>query len=179
MKKTASVTTIVNRYTSRLPGRLAAVLLAVLSAVPLSAQTLPEDTDPLLAILQSAMADATPAALPDIQRANGVDYLSGGIGLDESQAIKAEAARWPLLITMAQRSQGRSEWVADVELQIRDESQALLLAFQSDGPLALIRLAPGKYTVNARYNGMEQQRAVQVATGVSQKITLTWKADPR
>lgn len=178
MKKIPSNIAFAQRC-ARLPGAAAMCVLAMLSAAPLSAQPVPDGDDPLLAIIHSAAPEPMTDALPDIRRANGVEYLSGGIGVDESQAIKAEAIRWPLLITMAQRSQARSEWVADVELEIRDADQALVLAFRSDGPLALIRLAPGRYTIDARYDGIELQRTVTIGAGGSQKLMLLWKADPR
>jgi hypothetical protein len=115
------------------------------------------------------------ATLPDIRSINGVDYLSGGIGIDESRAIHAAASRWPLQITMAEISNGRAVWIGAADVRIRDARSRAVLEFRSDGPLALVRLDPGKYTVEARFNGVALKRDVVIVTGTPQRVMIVWK----
>ncbi len=116
-----------------------------------------------------------PPTLPDIRRRNGVDYLTGGVGIDESRAIHEAAPGWPLKITMAEMSNGRAVWISDAEVRIRDARSRPVLEFRSDGPLALVRLIPGRYTVEARFNGISQKRDVIIVSGAPQKIMIVWK----
>lgn len=129
----------------------------------------------------TAAAAAAPSALPEVQRRNGIDYITGGIGIDESRAIQSEAERWPLLITMAEitRGQSRAVWVANVDVSISTAQDEPVIDFRSGGPLALVRLEAGKYTIRARFNGVEEKRNFAIMAGMSQKLTLIWKSEPR
>ncbi len=160
-------TTASHRRPARHVLHAAAALVGALACAPLPAQGPPE------------VADDLPAALPDIRRMNGVDYLSGGIGLNESRAIRAESLRWPLQITMAELNQGKAVWIADAEIRIRNARNRPVLEFRSGGPLALVRLDPGKYTVEARFSGVTQKRDVIIVSGTPRKITIVWKIELR
>jgi len=148
-----------------------AALAASLSCQPLVAQD--PAPEPLQSSGQGGAQDL--AALPDIRSINGVDYLSGGIGIDESRAIHAAASRWPLQITMAEISNGRAVWIGAADVRIRDARSRAVLEFRSDGPLALVRLDPGKYTVEARFNGVALKRDVVIVTGTPQRVMIVWK----
>ncbi|GEM_PF-5708999 len=39
--------------------------------------------------------------LPPLQTVGAVSYLNGGIGLDESNALKAEGSKWPLTLVFS------------------------------------------------------------------------------
>ena len=45
-------------------------------------------------LLGSAAQAQTDSALPPVQKSGAVEYLSGGIGLDESTAIKSASRQW-------------------------------------------------------------------------------------
>ncbi len=122
-----------------------------------------------------------PSALPEIRRKNGIEYITGGIGIDESRAIQFEAEHWPLLITMAEitRGQSRAVWIANVDVSISNRQGKPIIDFRSDGPLALVRLEAGKYTIHARFNGVEEKRDFMVMAGMSQKLVVLWKSEPR
>lgn len=149
-----------------------AALAGALSGWPSLAQERPADGLP--GSSQEAVVQDLPV-LPDIRRRNGVDYLSGGVGIDESRAIHEAASDWPLKITMAEMSNGRAVWISDAEVRIRDARSRPVLEFRSDGPLALVRLIPGRYTVEARFNGISQKRDVIIVSGAPQKIMIVWK----
>lgn len=126
-----------------------------------------------------ALSGALWAEVPDVKQQNGIDYLTGGVGLEESTAIKEEAKRWPLKVMMSELSEGKAVWIADAELRIKNQNNRLLLDIKCDGPFALIRLDPGKYTIEATFNGMAQKRQVLVVSGSPQQISITWKANLR
>jgi hypothetical protein len=151
----------------------AAVLAASLCCPPLVAQDPPPESKPPQDMGQGGAQEV--AVLPDIRSINGVDYLSGGIGLDESRAIHAAASRWPLQITMAEISNGRAVWIGAADVRIRDARSRAVLEFRSDGPLALVRLDPGRYTVEARFNGVALKRDVVIVTGTPQRVMIVWK----
>ncbi len=68
-------------------------------------------------------ADMT--ALPEAQNQNGITYLSGGIGLDESTAMKAAARDYTLMLTCSVQPTGK--YLSDVKVNIADNSGSPVL----------------------------------------------------
>lgn len=105
-------------------------------------------------------------SLPSVQTFGGVSYITGGIGLDESVAMKAAEKDFTLSLLFAQTKRG--EFVSDVKVSIKDKTGKTVLEAMSDGPVLLARLPAGAYTVSADYDGKVLVRKVQVdAKGVT------------
>lgn len=121
-------------------------------------------------------ARAAPTALPPVHHAGKVDYLSGGIGHDESAAIEKAAAHWPLLLEFAVQERPRAAFAADVQVSVRDAKGHEVLHAPASGPLLLARLAPGRYEVRARYAGRELTEQVRVVRGHPAKAVFLWPA---
>jgi len=91
---------------------------------------------------------------------NGVQYMSGGIGLDEAAAIAAAAPNYSTLLGFA--ATGSGEYLSDVHVIIRQAEGRLLLDVISNGPFLLVNLVPGRYQVVASYLGVEQVKRIRV-----------------
>lgn len=145
--------------------RLALGATAVLNAIVLSAV--------MMHVPAHAQAEG---ALPAVQKSGAVEYLSGGVGLDESAAIKSASGQWPLSVVFSVQADGRAQFASDVKLQIHDAKGALALDVTASGPYLLARLAPGSYTLRATLEGKTLERKVQVKAGSSAKVELAWPA---
>ncbi|MCY0387515.1 carboxypeptidase regulatory-like domain-containing protein [Robbsia sp. Bb-Pol-6] len=121
----------------------------------------------------SGTAPAADSALPAAAQQGDVQFLSGGVGLDESKAIKAAAAKWPLSLEFIG---GSRDYVSDVALVIVDDKGSKILETSSQGPYMLVRLKPGTYTVQASYSGHEQKKQVKVAGNGHAKLRFNWQA---
>lgn len=124
-------------------------------------------------------ASAQPSALPAVQRgAAGVEYVTGGIGRDESSAFDAAAAQWPLALEFAVGGGAaeRAQFAADVQVAVRDARGRAVLEAVSGGPFLLARVAPGTYTVEAALQGRAQRRQVTVRQGASARAMFNWPA---
>jgi len=80
-----------------------------------------------------------------------------------------------LLIEFSQASGKKAEWVADVFVVIKDAKGNQVLAHQLDGPLLLVDLMPGKYSVESSYNGQKKLIGIDVEGGQHKKIDINWK----
>jgi hypothetical protein len=120
----------------------------------------------------AAAAHADEGTLPAERSQGSVTYLSGGIGKDESDAMKQAASRYSLAIEMS--SGPRGEYLADVKIDIRDPRGASVLSATSDGPMLLANLAPGHYTINATRNGQTQQRNIVVGPGARPRVKFSF-----
>lgn len=117
-----------------------------------------------LAVGQTPTATGSVAAAPA--------YRCGGIGKDESEAMKAQASRHSLFLMFSASS---GAYVADVDVEIRRAGGAAVLQALCDGPMMLVDLAPGRYQVRANYGGQAQTRNVTVGAGTARQ-SFVWRA---
>ncbi|ARU04607.1 hypothetical protein CCO03_07915 [Comamonas serinivorans] len=100
-----------------------------------------------------ASAGSAVGALPPEQVQGGVRYLSGGIGTDESRALREAAKDWPLTLAFAVRDGEAHAFAVDVRVRIADAQGQPVLTITAQGPLLLAQLRPGRYTVTATFEG--------------------------
>jgi len=113
-------------------------------------------------------------ALPEVQTQNGVTYLSGGIGLDESEAMKAAAKDYTLLVTCSVQPTGK--YLADVKVNITGKPGSSVLETVIDGPMLLVQLAPGQYRISAENDGVTMNRTVDIGSEHPARVNLSWPA---
>ena len=116
---------------------------------------------PMLLALWATPASAqdTPApSLPAPHTLGSVQYRCGGIGSDESQALRAAMPQHKLSLLMA-RSDGA--YLADVAIRL--EGANVAAHFTADGPVCLLDLPDGTYTLTATApDGQTQRHQLQV-----------------
>jgi hypothetical protein len=124
----------------------------------------------------AASADPLPAAHAQGQ----VEYIAGGIGKDESDAMKQANADYPLLIELASTRRGeadgngKGEFVAGADVAIRNASGDEILRAQIEGPLLLVRVPPGQYSIDANWQGVHKQSRVDVTAAGHKHIVMAW-----
>lgn len=116
--------------------------------------------------------------LPALQQQGGIEYLTGGIGLEESTAIEAESRKWPLTLLFSARRWQRSVYTSDAKVTLRDGHGKPLLQVQADGPFLLLRLQPGSYTVEATLDGKPLQQRVVLKKGDAARVVFVWPEVP-
>jgi hypothetical protein len=114
-----------------------------------------------LALLCAAapLAAAQDAAVP-ARTAGGMQYVNGGFGDDEAATIKQTAPNYSLRMQFSR--QHNSEFVAGVDLAIRDQAGRTVFALPSAGPLTDVMLPPGSYQVSASYEGRTETQQISV-----------------
>jgi hypothetical protein len=115
------------------------------------------------------------AQIPQTQSSQGISYITGGVGTEESSAILAEAKQWPLLLELSQLENGRGVWIFGSQIKILNTKNTVIFDAKADGPYMLVNLIAGDYVIEASYQGVEQKRAISLKAGPSQKISLFWK----
>lgn len=122
--------------------------------------------------LALALAFSAAAALPQAKTENGITYLAGGIGRDESAAMKAEAKDYPL--SMVFSGGKHNAYLADIKVTIKDGADKTVLDTVADGPIMLVKLPAGKYAVAAMKDGKTLHRAVQVKAEGDRQVHFHW-----
>lgn len=122
-----------------------------------------------------AMPLVAMAQLPATQTENNIQFIEGGVGLGESQAIAAESNQWPVELVFSQKDGNKSEWVANVLLVIMDAQGNSVFSHQVNGPMLLLQLKPGKYSLESTYEGRKLVKQVMVIHGQHQKVEINWR----
>ncbi|ARO88294.1 hypothetical protein EBAPG3_011175 [Nitrosospira lacus] len=122
-----------------------------------------------------SFAEENPS-LPPVQTQGQTQYISGGIGKDESEAILQAKDSWPLILELVQAADSRAQYISDVQITIRDESGNTVLDAAAEGPYLLIKLPAGKYSLDATYNATTLHRKFNLQKGLGRKVTLIWPA---
>jgi hypothetical protein len=123
----------------------------------------------LTASVTAPVLAGTPFPMP-IQQGE-VTYISGGIGDDEIAAMKASAGAYDLLVSNAEKD---GSYTAGIDVVLRDGRGQVVLSAKNTGPLLYVKLAPGDYTLDANYHGVERVRDVAITPHRPAEIHLIW-----
>ena len=115
------------------------------------------------------------AQLPPAQAQKGIRFIEGGVGLNESEAMNADLGNWPLQIEFSQTNGKKAEWISNVYLAIKGANNIEVFSHQVDGPMILLGLSPGSYSIESSYQGQKLITRVQTEIGQHQKIDIHWK----
>ena len=119
-------------------------------------------------------AAAVVSLLPPEETQGMVTYRTGGIAQSEAAAMQQAEAHYPLALEFVEHAKPKNEFLANVEVTIKDRLGRTALKTYSDGPFLLATLPDGKYTVTATDEGSAQTRQVTVAAGKPERLVFTW-----
>jgi hypothetical protein len=128
-----------------------------------------------ISIMVFALLGTAPAPAADKMPAAGsVSFLSGGVGIDSEQQIKAREKEFnlKLVFTLVE-----GNYLADVGVRVTDSAEKTVIEHVAEGPFFLAKLPPGPYTVTATYNGKTQTRKVKVGDRLHTEY-LRWASAP-
>ena len=96
----------------------------------------------------------------------------GGIGLEESERMRAEVGMHALTLFFSTPEGG---WVTDVETRV-DEPLSGLRVEASCGPIGQVDVpAPGRYRISASYAGQRQEHWVDLVPQGGARLSLRWQ----
>jgi len=123
------------------------------------------------ALAQTAAPVADPGAppAPRVRSENGVEYLNGGAGEEARAAIDAQRRAFPLRLVFSVAS---GAYVVADHVDVTG-AHGKVLGVDRAGPLLLVKVPPGDYTVDASYGGKSEHRKVRVARETA-TVNLRW-----
>lgn len=90
-------------------------------------------------------------------------YVSGGVGQEEIDILRAERKRYALKLVTAVRGSG--DYLADAQVRVWDAHRVPVFDHRLDGPWLLIDLPPGRYDLEVVYGAHVQRRAITIRGG--------------
>ena len=114
------------------------------------------------------------ADLPHEKVQGPVTYLTGGIGHDEATAMKQEESRYPLALEFVEHAKPKDQYLANVDVTIKDRTGKTALKTISEGPFLFAKLPPGRYTVIAMEDGKARTRHLSIAAHKPEHVVFAW-----
>jgi hypothetical protein len=105
-----------------------------------------------------------------------VPFVSGGIGVDSEQALKAREKEFnlKLVFTLVE-----GNYLADVDVTIKDAAGKTVVEHVADGPFFMAKLPPGNYSVTAAYGDKTQTRKISAPAKGLHTEYLRWPSNPQ
>jgi hypothetical protein len=144
------------------------VLMLALSA---SVIAVAAPIDGVAPVSTAPAADETMVTVP-VRESNGVRYMNGGAALERMAFMKAHASEFSAQFLFS--GNGGAYGVAESVTVLDGERTVMSVA--NAGPMLLVQLPPGRYTVEARFPRGVERRTVVVAQGETKVNWNTPKA---
>jgi hypothetical protein len=150
--------------TQRNAPRIASVVLAAALTVAQAPAVVAQTAAP-----QSA-SEIHRTGMPPTQQQGDVSFVTGGVGRDESTALRQARRQWPMSL---QFTGPGASYVSDVHVQIAKGGDTVLDT-TTHGPYLLVRLPQGRYTVTATYSGVTRKQTLNVRGTGSARATFSF-----
>jgi hypothetical protein len=113
----------------------------------------------------------TPAPPQMVKDYEGIPYLSGGIGLDEREAMSATASEYNLKIVFALKE---GNYLADASVLIKNAQGRTVLDAVADGPWFYAKLPAGNYAVTATIAEKAENQTVEIKSTGHAVLHFYW-----
>jgi hypothetical protein len=124
----------------------------------------------IVAFLNDSAVFAESTALqPQVQ--GDITFVSGGVGLDEVDAMRALKPNYNLHLLFAVKS---GEYLNDIEVAIFDKKGNVYLQTRSLGPFMFVNLKPGSYYVKAQLDGRVIPKKVTITDHKATSLSFIW-----
>jgi hypothetical protein len=109
------------------------------------------------------------AAIVEGRTTNDRAFVTGGIGLEESELLKQMANKYSLQLVISSRS---GAYLADTRVTIIGANSQKILDVPLDAPWLLADLLPGTYKIFVTQGGLMQERNVTLAPGKREHLAV-------
>ncbi len=121
------------------------------------------------ALVFTAATGLALAQPPQIQKTNGITFVSGGVGDESMEQITNLEKQFDLKLFLVGQS---GSYLSDISVTIIDSQEKGVLLTTSEGPVLLVNLPSGTYTVKASKNGHFLEQQLTVTSGQLRTVYL-------
>jgi hypothetical protein len=101
--------------------------------------------------------------------AGAASMVCGGVGNDERREMAAAAGGASISLEFSLA--GRGNYIADVDVTVKP-AKGEPFAARTDGPICYLQLPPGRYVVEASYNGTRKTAAATVPAKAGKPVRV-------
>jgi hypothetical protein len=121
--------------------------------------------------LRLAMTATALLTLAVTARAEDVPHISGGIGSDEREELRAKERDYNVKVITAMKSGG---YLSGVLIVIESAKKEPMLETKMAGPILLATLPPGSYTIKATADGRTLTQTVAIEAQRLRQVDFRW-----
>lgn len=126
-------------------------------------------------ILCLLSAPAVALSEPEIQYSGDLRFVSGGVGIDERRALERVAPGFDIKVVL---STATGHLLGGGQIKVMDSRGNLVLNTVSDGPVFLLDVPAGSYTIEAIVGDRVQGTRFEASGGAEpQPAYLTWRIE--
>jgi len=114
-------------------------------------------------------------AAPQVQTFVDVNYITGGVSIEEEAVLAEMAKDYTLKVVNALKC---GDYLNNINILIMDASDSIMLEADTNGPILYANLAPGKYTVYASAFGERYKKLVSLKQGIQRMVVFYWPTEP-
>lgn len=101
----------------------------------------------------------------------GIQFVSGGIGIMERQAMEQMADDYTLKVIFARQD---GHYLSRCRVEIDRTDGTNVLSTLTEGPWLLADLAPGEYRVKAKHDDIWKSMNIEVSEQTLEQVILNW-----
>ena len=125
----------------------------------------------------AAFANIPPAYqkhLPPERQQGDVTFITGGNTPEEEAAVKRAAQEWPLEVVFYERDAGTARKLDNMPVVVTDASGKVVFDGLTSGPVMLLKLPKGRYTVSTKWDAWTFSEPVTLGDD-RQRVVFDWK----
>ena len=107
---------------------------------------------------------------------NEVTYVTGGIGICESQEMRRIAKEYQLELVFVQKTPTAESFLANIPVEVIDSKASYAIDTVTKGPFLLAKMPNGRYNVVATFNGETKSQVVSVSAK-HQRVVFVWRVN--
>jgi len=138
----------------------------------------------MLGLVAALAATASFASIPPAYRAHlppermqgDVPFITGGRTPEERAAVKREAQEWPLEIVFYESDATKPKTLENMPVTVADASGKVVFDGIASGPVLLLKLPKGRYTVTTKWDAWHFSQPVTLGDD-RERVVFEWKRE--
>jgi hypothetical protein len=108
-----------------------------------------------------------------VRAPSGVSYVTGGVGLEEIDRLRGMEKDFNLKVVFADST---GAYLSAIPVRITDRGGRVVLESTTEGPVLMVRLAPGRHQVEATFAGQSKRQQITVGANKLSRVDFRWPA---
>lgn len=124
----------------------------------------------------ASIPPAYQAHLPPQRVQGNVPFITGGRTPEERAAVKRAAQEWPLEIVFYETVSSKPRTLENMPVTVTDATGKVVFDGIASGPVMLLKLPKGRYTVTTRWDAWEFSQPVTLGDE-RERVVFDWKRE--
>lgn len=112
--------------------------------------------------------------LPPERVQGDVEFISGGRTPEEEAAVKRAAQEWPLEVVFYEKDGAKDRTVENIPVKITNAHGGVVFDGLSSGPVLLVNLPKGRYTVTTHWDAWDFSKPVTLGDE-RERVVFEWR----